>query len=228
MDILLSSGFLAFARHIGFRKAVLEKNISVDAICGTSSGAVVGALWANGMSEADMLQLLHEPKPIRQLNWNWKMWEGLFHFAQFRSILAEHLPKNIEDLPIPFAVGVCTMERKSVLLTKGPLVEAISASCSIPYIFQPVSIADERYRDGGFADRIAAKSWKEFRPNNEYIAHIVDRSNGVPDEVGLDNVHIVRTPRSFASLFSMGDFPGQFEESYALSLQQLAHMYNTV
>ncbi|MFT6835603.1 MAG: putative acylesterase/phospholipase RssA [Francisellaceae bacterium] len=35
-DIILSSGYLGFARHIGFLKALEKNKISVDAICGTS------------------------------------------------------------------------------------------------------------------------------------------------------------------------------------------------
>lgn len=222
MDILLSSGFLAFARHIGFRRAILEKGIEPTGICGTSSGSVVGALWASGMSEEEMISLLHEPRPISKINFNWTVWQGFFHFQTFQELLTQHLPERIEDLPIPFGVGVCTMKREAQILTKGPLVEAIAASCAIPYVFKPVSVEQVRYRDGGFADRIAAKGWREYRPDEKYAAHIVDRSNGVANEVGLDGVaHIVRTPRSFASLFDMGDFQGQIEEAHRLSLEQL-------
>jgi predicted acylesterase/phospholipase RssA len=39
MDLILSSGFLAFARHVGVLKVIEEKGIVVDGICGTSSGA---------------------------------------------------------------------------------------------------------------------------------------------------------------------------------------------
>ena len=86
MDILLSSGFLAFARHLGFRRAVMERDLPITGLCGTSSGSVVGALWANGMSEEDMVELLHEPKPIKVLNLNWSFWQGLFHFQTFQQI----------------------------------------------------------------------------------------------------------------------------------------------
>ena len=221
MDILLSSGFLAFARHIGFRRAILEKEIEPTGICGTSSGSVVGALWASGMSEKEMIELLYEPRPISKINFNWAVWQGIFHFQTLQELLTEHLPERIEDLPIPFGVGVCTMDRQAQLLTEGSLVEAVTASCAIPYVFKPIKVDQVRYRDGGFADRIAAKGWKAYRPNERYLAHIVDRSNGVANEVGLEDVSVVRTPRSFASLFDMGDFHGQLEEAYRLTLEQL-------
>ena len=47
-DLVLSSGFLAFAAQCGFLQAVEESGIAVDGVCGTSSGALAGALWASG------------------------------------------------------------------------------------------------------------------------------------------------------------------------------------
>ena len=130
MDVLLSSGFLAFARHIGFRRVVLENHPEITGICGTSSGAVVGALWASGMDESSMIELLHEPRPIKQVNWHWKIWTGLFSFTNFKAKLRAVLPERIEDLPIPFGVGLCTMDRQAIVVTKGNLVDAIAASCA--------------------------------------------------------------------------------------------------
>ena len=46
MDLVLSSGFLAFARHAGFLRAVEQLELPVEGLCGTSSGALSGALWA--------------------------------------------------------------------------------------------------------------------------------------------------------------------------------------
>ena len=62
---------------------------------------------------------------------------------------------------------------------------------------------------------LVLRAWKEIRPDSsqEICAHIVDRSNSVANEEGLDGVKVIRTPRSFASLFSMGDFMGQLDEA---------------
>jgi predicted acylesterase/phospholipase RssA len=222
MEILLSSGFLAFARHIGFRKAFVEQGGMVTGICGTSSGSVVGALWASGISEEKMCELLHVPRPISKMRPNWFFWQGLFRMDALIETLSDHLPDNIEDLPIPFGVGVMTSKTQSKVLTKGPLVPAIAASCSIPYVFKPIVIEGVPYADGGFVDRIHAKAWKEIRPEGVYLAHIVDRSNGAADEVGLEDVNIIRTPRSYASFISMGDFQLHIQEAYDLSIRHLS------
>lgn len=222
MDIVLSSGFLAFARHIGFRRACVEKGIEVTGICGTSSGSVVGALWANGCSEEDMIDLLHVPRPLDVIDFHWQIWKGAFQFHTFKERLRSVLPSRIEDLPIPFGVGLCTMDRQAIMVTEGNLVDAIAASCAVPYMFCPMPFEGAFYRDGGFADRIGVKQWKAVRSNQTepLMAHIIDRSNGVANEEGLEGVSVVRTPRSFASLFSMGDFVGQIEEATILTQEQ--------
>lgn len=222
MDIVLSSGFLAFARHIGFRRACLEQGVDVTGLCGTSSGSVVGALWANGVSESEMIELLNVPRPLDVVDFHWQVWKGAFQFHTFKERLRAVLPERIEDLPIPFGVGLCTMDRRAIIVTKGNLVDAIAASCAVPYMFCPMSFEGTLYRDGGFADRIGMNGWKRFRTdsNQPICAHIVDRSNGVANEEGLENVKVVRTPRSFASLFSMGDFHGQLEEAAHLTREQ--------
>nr|MBA2319938.1 patatin-like phospholipase family protein [Deltaproteobacteria bacterium] len=63
-DLVLSSGFLAFARHTGFLAAVEELGLPVDAVCGTSSGALVGALWTSGLPALDILALVASRRPI--------------------------------------------------------------------------------------------------------------------------------------------------------------------
>ena len=221
MDVLISSGFLAFARHLGFRKAFEARHGHPDAICGTSSGSVIGALWAAGVSIEQCVQLTHVARPIWMLTPNLAFWKGAFRLDQLMKRLEPHLPQRIEDLPMPFGVGVFDPQRQHKLLTSGPLVPALAASCAIPYLFAPVKIDGVEYGDGGFVDRIGAQAWRQLRPDAQCVAHMVDRSNGAADEVGLEGVTVVRTPRSFASFWSMGPYAEQMVEAEKLSLAQL-------
>jgi predicted acylesterase/phospholipase RssA len=49
-DLVLSSGFLAFANHCGFLAAVDEVGLPVNAVMGTSAGALSGSLYCAGYS----------------------------------------------------------------------------------------------------------------------------------------------------------------------------------
>ena len=70
MDIVLSSGFLAFASHIGFLRALEEADAPVKGVCGTSSGALVGALWASGLSTQEIERELFRDRPMSQISFH--------------------------------------------------------------------------------------------------------------------------------------------------------------
>lgn len=47
-DLVLSSGFLAFAGHSGFLQAVEDSGVKVAGVMGTSAGALAGSLYCAG------------------------------------------------------------------------------------------------------------------------------------------------------------------------------------
>jgi NTE family protein len=58
IGLVLSGGGARGAAHVGALKVIEEMHIPIDAIAGTSMGAVVGGLYASGMSAADIEKLL--------------------------------------------------------------------------------------------------------------------------------------------------------------------------
>lgn len=63
IGLVLSGGGARGAAHVGVLKVLEEMHIPIDAIAGTSMGAVVGGLYASGMSAQEIEQLL------RSLDW---------------------------------------------------------------------------------------------------------------------------------------------------------------
>ncbi len=57
VGLVLSGGGAKGLSHIGVLKALEENNIPVDYICGTSMGAIIGGLYAIGLSPDEMLYL---------------------------------------------------------------------------------------------------------------------------------------------------------------------------
>ena len=212
-DLVLSSGFLAFARHLGFLQAVEQRGIAISGLCGTSSGALIGAMWSGGMSIAEIKAELTSQKPYSLLAWNWKVWQGLFSMDKLIQRLEQYLPSSFEALPHAFGVGVCTMDRQAQIVCQGSLVHAVAASCAMPYVFAPVMIDGTPFCDGGTVDRIQLTGWRKLRSNREFLVHVVNRSHGAAVEAGLEGTVVVRTPRSGASFFGLGDFAAQQEEA---------------
>ena len=223
-DIILSSGYLGFARHIGFLKALEEKEISIDAICGTSSGAIIGALYCAGYSVDEISKLIIELPPIKYVRFNLKFWQGFFSLQPFIDFISTKIPKKFEDLKKPLAVGVCTYySRKYKLLHSGLLAPSITASGAVPKLFNAVEIDGIKYIDAAVVDRLGLADFKKLRPGNNIIIHNIESSQ---KKVTVDKKqHIshlmVRTPRTKASLRRLNYFYQEIEEAFQLSCAAL-------
>ncbi len=58
VGVVLSGGGALGIAHIGVLKALEENNIPIDYIAGTSMGSIIGAMYASGMSIAEMEQIV--------------------------------------------------------------------------------------------------------------------------------------------------------------------------
>lgn len=221
-DLLLSSGFLAFARHVGVVQALEARGEAVDAVVGTSSGALVGALWVAGRSGETLERLVAGRRPFDLMGCHAAPWRGAFSLDPLIAWLSELLPPRFEDLERPFAVGVKAPDGRPALLTAGDLPRAVAASCAIPYVFVPVAHGDAHYRDGGVVDRLMVAPWRAWRPGRPGIAHLVDRTGGTDVDTPLDGLTVVRTPRSGATFWSLGDVPAAVREARVRAEQALA------
>lgn len=220
-DLLLSSGFLAFARQCGFLTAVEEAGLEVDGVFGTSSGALAGALWSAGMSADQVAAELRRQVPIAMMRPNLAFWTGAFTMAPVVARLREVLPPTFADLERPFGVGVQGPDGGHVWLTEGDLPAAVVASCSMPYVFRPVEVGGVPWRDGGAADRLGFAGWRTLRGERSVLVHLVERTAGVDGTDDLADIPVVRTPRSGANFFSLGDFDEQRDEARARTVAVL-------
>ncbi|MGE0030960.1 MAG: patatin-like phospholipase family protein [Steroidobacteraceae bacterium] len=64
VGLVLSGGGARGLAHVGVLKVLEEQRVPIDAIAGTSMGAVIGGLYASGMTSAEIEAL------VRTLNWN--------------------------------------------------------------------------------------------------------------------------------------------------------------
>lgn len=213
IDLVLSSGFLAFASHAGVLQATEDLGVEIEGLCGTSSGALVGALWASGLSAEEVFALVTERPPLSWVAGHVAPWRGLFRLDPMIAELAARLPASFEDLSRPLAVGVArAADRSHQLLTTGSLPHAVAASCAVPWLFVPISIGDQVWVDGGAVDRTGLVAWRDLRPDRQPVVHLVERSAGAAGEVPAGLV-VVRSPRSRAKLWSLGDARARFEHS---------------
>ncbi len=212
-DLVLSSGFLAFARHIGVLRAIDRQGIAVDAVVGTSSGALIGALYAAGHDLDRLTGELADLRPLSLMKPRFAVWKGVFSLAPLVAFLRDRLPPTFADLETELAVGVMTESGGHKLLSEGPLVESVVASCAMPYVFGKIDTGGGRYADGGAVDRLGIGPLRRWRTSEAIIAHRVRRTAGKDLDDDLTGALLIETPPSGASFLSLGDFRAQVAEA---------------
>jgi len=74
--------------------------------------------------------------------------------------------RDIEETEIPFgAVAVDYLSGERVLITEGPIRQAVAASCCIPGIFPPVPLNDMLLVDGSVISRVPVTEAREMGAN---------------------------------------------------------------
>lgn len=95
----------------------------------------------------------------------------------------------IEETKIPFGcVATDIQNAKRVLFTSGSLRKAISASCALPGIFPPVKDKDMLLIDGGWVERVPARSAREMGAD---VVIGVDVSSEIPKLMSKSGLDIV-------------------------------------
>ncbi len=164
VGLALSGGAARGFAHLGVIKVLVENNIPIDFIAGTSAGSIVGAAFACGLSVAEITEIGRKVTWFRTTGFSYSP-KGLLSNAPMGAFIKEHYPcRNIEDLPIPFAAITCDLEtgREVVLRDTGDLAMAIRASCAIPGVFVPVEIDGKRLIDGGVVSNVPTKAVKKL------------------------------------------------------------------
>jgi len=141
IGLALSGGSVRGLAHIGVVKALSAAGIQPTVITGTSAGSLIGAMVAAGMDWSEIASLARKT-----------FWPKLLHGEMLERFCAEHLPATFADLKLPFAATTTELPgKRTVMITKGDLASAISASCALRGIRRPVRREGKRLKDGGIA-----------------------------------------------------------------------------
>jgi NTE family protein len=152
IGLALSGGAARGLAHVGVLRALLENNIPINYIAGTSAGSIVGGAFAAGMS-IDEIEGLGRALRWRDIGRVTMSRLGIQSNDRLEFFIRQRLPKSrFEDLPIPFAAVATDLNTGAavVMRDEGDVAFAIRASCAIPGWYVPVP--DEQGRtlvDGG-------------------------------------------------------------------------------
>jgi NTE family protein len=156
--LVLSGGGARGFAHLGVLKALNDSGIFPDVVSGTSAGALVGVLYADGYSPEEIFKLMNTTSRLHYIRPTVPR-EGLLQISGIEKILRENLrAQKFEDLKIPLYVTATDLNNgKAEYFSEGKLLNTVIASASIPVLFNPVIINKIYYVDGGVMDNLPLK-----------------------------------------------------------------------
>lgn len=171
VGLALGGGGAKGLAHIPMLETLDDLGIVPHAITGCSIGAIIGALYAAGLSGRDIRAQIeqffvdrHEaknhlftlPKSMRWLDFIDPALAGggLLSSDDFIEFLGEIMPaKEFRDLKIPLTVVAAElMTGRQAIIRSGALLPAIQASMAVPGVFPPVQFDKHTLVDGGVAN----------------------------------------------------------------------------
>jgi len=171
IGLALGGGGAKGLAHILMLETLDAHGIRPHVIAGTSIGAIIGALYAAGLSGKEIRAQVEQffvdqdeaerklfalPKSVRWLDFIDPVFTSgaLLDSSDFIAWLGEVLPtRNFSGLRIPLKVITAElMTGQEVVMRSGALLPALQASMAVPGIFPPVAVDGHSLVDGGVAN----------------------------------------------------------------------------
>ncbi|MCR8644199.1 patatin-like phospholipase family protein [Paenibacillus sp. N1-5-1-14] len=182
IGIAFGGGGIAGSAHLGVLAALEEANIPIHCMAGTSCGALVAGLYACGYTSGQLMDMVPEftdkyldynyrsmfakvvRRPVKL--------QGLIKGKKFRDyLLLKTQERLVRDLSYPIALVAADLRKAQKVLFHSASLhsngngevdyeqisdvlvgDAILASCSIPFLFPPVTLGERVLVDGGLLD----------------------------------------------------------------------------
>ncbi|MDD2559310.1 MAG: patatin-like phospholipase family protein [Bacteroidales bacterium] len=164
---LSGGGAIGFA-HIGVLQALADNGIEAQAIAGSSMGAIVGTLYAAGYTPKEMMQIIKDDRLYlvsKLMTFKPGFWKsGFSTHGTVEKLIRECIPHNsFEALAKKLFICVTNMNTMEwEIKFKGKqLASWVSASASIPGVFEALVKNGAYYLDGGVLNNMPAQPLKE-------------------------------------------------------------------
>ncbi|MDI1243254.1 MAG: patatin-like phospholipase family protein [bacterium] len=164
VGLALSGGGARGFAHVGVLKALVENNIPIDLIAGTSAGSFVGGAYAAGLSVDEIVEIGKKISWFGVAGFSYSP-KGFLSNSAMKGFIEKSFPvTRFENLRIPFTAVACDLETGEEIYLKdqGDLTNAIRASCAIPGVFVPVIDDGRQLVDGGVVSPIPTRAVKKM------------------------------------------------------------------
>lgn len=166
IGLALGGGAAKGPAHIGVLRALEEHQIRIEAISGTSVGALIASLYAFGKSLDEIYELAKDMTVSKMSSFT--MRKGGFATTELieRLVLDNLGDVSIEDALIPLAIIATDIHTgEEIVFKKGKLSKVVAASVAVPGIFVPVEINNRKLVDGGIVENVPISPLKKMGVN---------------------------------------------------------------
>jgi NTE family protein len=198
IGLALGGGGARGLAHIAMLEVFDDLGIKPVVIAGTSAGALIGAAYASGVAARDIRA--HAERVLgNRIEFARRLFGGgrgtLRRLIDFRFlgsvqvdgktltrlVLPEGVVARLEDTAIPFKVIATDFyARREMVITQGPLVEAVAASIALPGLVAAPPIAGRVMIDGGITNPVPFNHVREASD----IVVAIDVTGGPLEQAG--------------------------------------------
>ena len=218
---VLGGGGLLGAHEVGMLRALLEAGVRPDLVVGTSVGAINGVVVAEDPTPAAARQLaelwldldstdLFSGSVFGRLSTLARTRTSLHTDAPLRDSLRAHLrSRSFEELTVPFQCVAASVERAAEhWFSRGPLVDAVLASCAVPGLLPPAVVDGDTYLDGGLVHSIPVGRAVALGATTLYVLQVgrIEQPLTAPQrpwEVGMVAFEVARRHRFAADMAAL-------------------------
>jgi NTE family protein len=205
IGLALGGGGVRGFAHVLVLKALDDLDLRPSHIAGTSIGAIIGSMYASGVSGDDLLQLVHRHsvlkddslRDIYEKRDSLLEWVNVFALTKerggiikaeglFQLFMHELKCEHFEDLEIPMTVIAADYwSAEEAIFTKGELLPAIQASMAVPGVYAPVCLQDRILIDGGVVNIVP---YDHVAPHCDVTIAVDVGGTRHPDETPVPNI----------------------------------------
>lgn len=190
--LILSSGGARGLAHIGVIEELERRNYSIEAIAGSSIGALIGGFYAAGklqvfkewvtqLDKIDVMKYFDVTIGSRGLI------KGDKIFKELKKMLGTY---QIETLPIRYkAMAADIINHNPVWFEKGNLITAMRSSVSIPGVFMPNEVNGKMLVDGAIANPIPLQAFELKSDEKLFAVNLNARIDYVNSNITLNEKH---------------------------------------
>jgi len=179
IGLALGGGAAKGFAHIGVIKMLEANGFKPDVVAGTSAGSVVGAMYASGMDPFQLQEkaVALDETSIRDVR---LFSGGLVQGLALQDFVNEQVGKRpIERMRKPFAAVATRLETgERTVFVRGNTGQAVRASSSVPGVFEPVTIGNYQYVDGGVVSPVPVDAARELGADFVIAVDISSKARG--------------------------------------------------